>query len=51
MLGKVIAPVIAQRSSENIDFYLQNCHILDIFWPIQAGFVAGELLCDLEIPS
>ena len=25
--------------------------ILDIFWPIHATFVVGELFCDLGIPS
>ena len=25
--------------------------ILDVFWPIQATFVTGEPLCDVEIPS
>jgi len=51
MLGKAIAPLIAQQASENSDFYLQSCQILGDFWPNLAAFVFGEPLCDLEIPS
>ena len=51
MLKKAIVSFIAQQASENSDFILQNRQILDVFWPIQAVSVVGELLCDLEIPS
>jgi hypothetical protein len=47
VLDKAFAPFIAQQANENSAFYLQICQMLNVFWPIQAAFVAGEPLCDL----
>ena len=50
-LEKAIAPRIAKQASQNSDFYLQNCQILDIFLPIQVASVVGKRLWDIEMPS
>ena len=50
-LVKALALIIAQQASENGDFYLQKCQILDVLWQIWVASVVGKQLYDLDIHS